>query len=269
MDAGQAPAWLQFILSLCLYDSFLTLVELNQQARALLAGSAAAHTPAYDNVAGAQALLADMTLLLHERTEMNSAASVMSVFGSASVFVSYWARGSLPAFRLFVLVIALISAAGFTVAAAGLRRLIDPHPAPEPVHAALERKPREPLTTPITVAQYASQMVKHSNFVWFSCMNVVQARAPSCAEPHRANVEACTAGVPLPLQLQFLPAVPAPPARHGAFARHGIAASRSGPNPLAAIVVNPLAYSVRRGVVRGAAPEQRGVFAAGEPRGGV
>lgn len=87
-----APAGLQFLLCLCLYDGFLTLVDLHHHA-----------------------LLADLALSAHDRTHLNFYCSLFSAAGSMSVFASYafWNKEDFSSFRAFCVVLAAGSGLGF------------------------------------------------------------------------------------------------------------------------------------------------------------
>lgn len=99
-----APAGLQFLLCLCLYDSFLTLVDLHHHA-----------------------LLADLALSAHDRTHLNFYCSLFSAAGSLSVFASYafWNKEDFSSFRAFCVALAAGSALGFVGATWLLRRRVE------------------------------------------------------------------------------------------------------------------------------------------------
>ena len=86
---------LQFLICLCLYDSFLTMVDLNQNA-----------------------LLADLAVSAKDRTGLNFYSSLFSAIGSLSVFMSYavWNKENFFSFRIFCVALAFCSAVGFTLA---------------------------------------------------------------------------------------------------------------------------------------------------------
>lgn len=85
---------LQFLICLCLYDGFLTLVDLNYNA-----------------------LLADLAVSASERTRLNFHSSLFSALGSLSVFLSYsfWDKEDFMSFRLFCVALAVLSVLGFAV----------------------------------------------------------------------------------------------------------------------------------------------------------
>lgn len=92
---------LQFLICLCLYDSFLTVVDLNQNA-----------------------LLADLAVSAKDRTDLNFYSSLFSAIGSLSVFMSYavWNKEDFFSFRVFCVALAFCSALGFTLATWLLRQ---------------------------------------------------------------------------------------------------------------------------------------------------
>lgn len=92
---------LQFLLCLCLYDGFLTMVDLHHSA-----------------------LLADLAVSATERARLNFHCSVFSALGSFSVFLSYafWDKDDFDSFRLFCVTLAVFSVSGFLSVSRLLRR---------------------------------------------------------------------------------------------------------------------------------------------------
>uniref|UniRef100_H2YZM5 Transmembrane protein 180 n=1 Tax=Ciona savignyi TaxID=51511 RepID=H2YZM5_CIOSA len=146
---------LQFIICLCLYDGFLTTVELQ-------------HT----------ALLADLAVRAHERTLLNKNSSVFSAVGSISVFMSYmfWNKTTQLPFQVFCICVALFSVVGFLIST---RCLIS--------HCETQKKLREDfikygeldqrdahLGSSIGFNKYLKQLVVNHNFRWFISMNLLQ-----------------------------------------------------------------------------------------------
>ena len=80
------PIALQFTIALCLYDSFLTMVDLHHQA-----------------------LLADIAIDAKDRVKLNSYCSAFSAAGSLSVFISYalWDKNDMMKFQMYCLFIYL------------------------------------------------------------------------------------------------------------------------------------------------------------------
>ena len=93
---------IQFVLCLCLYDSFLTMVDLHHSA-----------------------LLADLAVTTESRTSLNYYCSFFGAMGSLSVFLSYamWQRESLIRFQLFCAVLTFVSIIGFFYSTRVLRRI--------------------------------------------------------------------------------------------------------------------------------------------------
>lgn len=89
-----AYPWLQFVVCLCLYDGFLTMVDLHHSA-----------------------LLADLAVSNEDRTKLNSSCSIFSMLGSMSVFISYmlWHKEDLTFFRIFCFGLAVMSLTGYLV----------------------------------------------------------------------------------------------------------------------------------------------------------
>ncbi|XP_044924554.1 transmembrane protein 180 isoform X1 [Mustela putorius furo] len=156
-----APAGLQFLLCLCLYDGFLTLVDLHHHA-----------------------LLADLALSAHDRTHLNFYCSLFSAAGSLSVFASYafWNKEDFSSFRAFCVALATGSGLGFVGATQLLRRQVEAAGRqPEcPALAADGGLCGEELLTgcqdagSITLGQYLQQLARHRNFLWFVGMDLVQ-----------------------------------------------------------------------------------------------
>ena len=85
---------IQFVLCLCLYDGFLTMIDLNHLA-----------------------LLADLALSSKDRTNLNWYCSVFSGCGSLSVFLShhFWDRDHMGSFHVFCTLLSAFSLVGFFV----------------------------------------------------------------------------------------------------------------------------------------------------------
>ena len=92
---------LQFVICLCLYDGFLTVIDLHHSA-----------------------LLADLSVSADVRTRLNSYSSVFSAIGSLSVFLSYvvWNKDDLTVFRTFCILLVLISVTGFYISTTLLKK---------------------------------------------------------------------------------------------------------------------------------------------------
>ncbi|XP_037595488.1 transmembrane protein 180 [Cebus imitator] len=156
-----APAGLQFLLCLCLYDGFLTLVDLHHHA-----------------------LLADLALSAHDRTHLNFYCSLFSAAGSLSVFASYafWNKEDFSSFRAFCVTLAVSSGLGFLGATQLLRWRVeaarrDPGCSGLTVDSGLcgeELLVGSEEVDGITLGQYLRQLAHHRNFLWFVSMDLVQ-----------------------------------------------------------------------------------------------
>jgi Na+/melibiose symporter-like transporter len=89
---GQSYVWLQFPLCLCVYDTCLTIIDLQYSA-----------------------LLADLSISSLERNSFNYYAACFSAAGSLNVFTSYyiWCGSSFRSFQMFCLVMGVLSFFGF------------------------------------------------------------------------------------------------------------------------------------------------------------
>ena len=96
---------LQFVICLCLYDGFLTVIDLHHNS-----------------------LLADLAVSADTRTRLNSYCSVFNALGSLTVFLSYyvWNREQLYAFRMLCMVLTGLSFCGFIISAKVMMRLYRP-----------------------------------------------------------------------------------------------------------------------------------------------
>lgn len=85
---------LQLVICLCLYDTFLTMIDLHHSS-----------------------MLADIAVSAETRTDLNYYCSLFSCLGSISVFVSYlvWDKNNLWQFRVFCFIIAVMSLVGFYI----------------------------------------------------------------------------------------------------------------------------------------------------------
>ncbi|XP_038070881.1 transmembrane protein 180-like [Patiria miniata] len=150
---------LQFAVVLCLYDGFLTAVDLH-------------HT----------ALLADLALSAKDRTKLNGYSSFFSAAGSLSVFLSYvvWDRDTMQSFQIFCFVLAMFSAVGFFFVSRHLsRQYQDLRKKDDGMTSVISVKPQDVTTKAttedeVTIKRYIKQLSKHSNFQYFSLLNLVQ-----------------------------------------------------------------------------------------------
>jgi len=98
---------LQFAICLCLYDGFLTMIDLHHSA-----------------------LLADLAVHAGARARLKMYCSVFSAIGAMSVFLSYvfWNRttgsqGTIVPFQIFCFILAALSVGGFLVSTITLERM--------------------------------------------------------------------------------------------------------------------------------------------------
>jgi len=144
------------VCCLCLYDCFLTLVDLQHQA-----------------------LLADMAITANERSKLNSYCSVCSALGSASVFISYavWDKSRLLPFQTLCLTVASAVIVGFFICCSILqwefedrKKFDDAKENPTIViHESFQMNEKS-----ISAAEYGKQLLKQKNFLWFAFMNLIQ-----------------------------------------------------------------------------------------------
>ena len=95
---------IQFVVCLCIYDAFLTMVDLNHSA-----------------------LLADLAFSEKERTRLNGYSSLFAAAGSTSVFMSYyfWDKDNIVTFQTFCVCLAVFSLFGFVASTFTLRRYFE------------------------------------------------------------------------------------------------------------------------------------------------
>ncbi|XP_039258832.1 transmembrane protein 180-like isoform X2 [Styela clava] len=149
------PTFLQFVVCLCLYDAFLTAVDLQ-------------HT----------ALLADLAVQTNERNTLNRYCSIFSALGSFSVFASYavWSQHSTLPFQIFCVAVACFSASGFFISSKILSKSL-PETADftekdlQSIVQDTQMKNTEPK---ISAMKYIKQLYNNRNFRWFIAMNLLQ-----------------------------------------------------------------------------------------------
>ncbi|KAL8558518.1 hypothetical protein ACOMHN_038842 [Nucella lapillus] len=161
-----AYPWLQFLVCMCAYDGFLTMVDLHHSA-----------------------LLADLAVSNEDRTKLNAYCSLFSVMGSLSVFVSYmlWHKEDLTYFRSLCVVLTCISLVGYLVMSGVLKASYLRHHRSQLEQSgilALEDKSQTQIQSPAeddgstnpqaTFWKYVRQLKSHRNFLWFAAMNIVQ-----------------------------------------------------------------------------------------------
>ena len=144
------PVGFQFSLALCLYDGFLTMVDLNHQA-----------------------LLADLTVKANDRVTLNLFCSVFSAAGSFSVFVAFalWENEDISNFQIFCVTLSIIVCIGFHICC----KSMDYHYKSFPKQMLDESsKNRDQDSSIIAARTYIHQIFRHKNFLVFTMMNLLQ-----------------------------------------------------------------------------------------------
>ncbi|XP_045190123.2 transmembrane protein 180-like [Mercenaria mercenaria] len=144
---------LQFVICLCLYDGFLTMIDLHHAA-----------------------LLADLAISAETRTRLNSRASMFSILGSASVFLSYavWNKDNLRSFRIFCAILTLVSLLGFLVMTRVLKQVFQKNMEKmDEVKNSLSLS-NEGESDKHKLKSFVGELMTQTNFKWFAVMNLVQ-----------------------------------------------------------------------------------------------
>ena len=145
-----------FVVSMCMYDGMLTLVEVNHSA-----------------------LLADLTTSSDERATLNMYSAICAGIGSLSSFFGHlcWqssSAGSLLPFQLCCAAVALCSNACFFW---GTSVLFDVASNRSPTYSTQKRESREAQgrsEVPSDVSAFVKQMLKHRNFWLFQGFYLIQ-----------------------------------------------------------------------------------------------
>jgi len=155
--------WLQFVMCLCLYDTFLTAVDLQ-------------HT----------SLLADISVHLEHRAQLNKYSSISSTIGCLSVFLSYvfWNKSSILSFQVFCLSLSVFSAVGFYVSSSSLlRHYFTLHQVPSYSLSSTEHSliniwkdnsTSSKYSTTKVAFQYFNELKTNHNFKCFFPVNLLQ-----------------------------------------------------------------------------------------------
>ena len=139
----------QFAICLCLYDTFLSLIDLQQSA-----------------------LLADLSITVQARANMTSYEAAFSAAGSISVFLSYqvWDRGNLIPFQTLCILLAVISAIGFYVMSTFLQSFIS-----IPGHNTNYISNKDGVVPHnLSLKVYIRQLLAQKNFLRFTLINAIQ-----------------------------------------------------------------------------------------------
>lgn len=145
----------QFVVCLCLYDGFLTMVDLHHSA-----------------------LLADIAVSADRRTKLNSRSSLFSIIGTASVFFSYavWNKENLSSFRTFCFILSFVSLLGFWIMTTLLRQIFMDQ------SETLKQKSEDMNSNSLDLEEsdqkklknFVCQLSSQTNFIWFAVMNLIQ-----------------------------------------------------------------------------------------------
>ncbi|KAL4231139.1 Transmembrane protein 180 [Mactra antiquata] len=145
---------LQFVICLCLYDGFLTMIDLHHSA-----------------------LLADLAISAEARTRLNSKSSWFSILGSGSVFLSYavWNKDNLHTFRIFCAVLTLLSLVGFLIMTRVLKQVFQ-QSVDQPSNNSdnLSLSWSEDESDQRKLKNFVRELNKQTNFKWFAVMNLIQ-----------------------------------------------------------------------------------------------
>lgn len=145
---------LQFVVCLCLYDGFMTVVDLQHNS-----------------------LLADLAVSTHSRAQLNYYSSLFSAVGSVSVFLSYlaWNRERFITFQVFCLCLAVFSVTGFVVCTRILRNhYTELYPAQQLTQDWRQAEAETATASWTELRSYIGEVLKHRNFLLFAVMNLVQ-----------------------------------------------------------------------------------------------
>lgn len=152
------PCSIQYVVSMCLYDTCLTWVDLSHNS-----------------------LLAELTPQEDERSTMSMMASICSAAGSSLVFVSFmfWEKDRLGPFRVFMAVLVAFSIVGFRVAASVLSAMVPSlpskrsDPATQPAGAAVDLAGAAGVPT-IGMGAFLLETIENRNLMWFTLLSLVQ-----------------------------------------------------------------------------------------------
>lgn len=141
------PVGIQFSIVLCLYDCFLTIVDLHHQA-----------------------LLADLVVNSKERCKLNSYCSTFNAAGTISVFLSFmlWNKKDLFHFQLFCTGMAIMVFIGFFICCHSIGQYYNKKGV---VTSVVPHNSKDSI---VAMKKYLRQICHHRNFLLFSLMNLVQ-----------------------------------------------------------------------------------------------
>ncbi|CAF3342553.1 unnamed protein product [Rotaria socialis] len=135
---------LQLLLSLCLYDTFLTMIDLNYNS-----------------------LLIDISL--YKREILSSASVIGSALGSLTLFSSYlvWDSSNLRLFRIFVTILTILIMYGFLIVTQSMKQILYCD------HAKSNQENISKGHIP-TLWQFIWGISRHRNCLVFSLVNLIQ-----------------------------------------------------------------------------------------------
>ena len=141
---------LNFIIALCLYDAFLTVVDLSLSS-----------------------IMSDYSPSNAKRARLSKARSVGNIAASLIVFASYcvWDGDDITSFKLFCFAIATCAALGFYWGTEWLLANVPSDGAIETETAPVEYKSNNSITIAF---KYMSQLCQMRNFALFIAMSLVQ-----------------------------------------------------------------------------------------------
>lgn len=143
--------WLQFPLCLCLYDTFLTICDLQYSA-----------------------LLADLEVSSLKRNNFNYYSSLFASIGVISIFISYpiWRSDSFSNFQFYCLFISTIAFIGFCVSSSKLSTyLLKSNISYEKNDDMIQRKTKK---IQWNLVNYIKLLPRHKNLFYFSILNLIQ-----------------------------------------------------------------------------------------------
>lgn len=147
---------LQFILCLCAYDAFLTLIDLQHSA-----------------------LLAELSTSPTDRAAMNGYQSLFSAVGSVSVFISYavWDKSDMARFRIYSTVLAVVSSVGVYAVTRHLQKTFTTGITAKPQHTPATSDGQQSRKS---FLNFLKRAMKQRNFVIFIMINLIQVSSMLC-----------------------------------------------------------------------------------------
>ncbi|CBY34411.1 unnamed protein product [Oikopleura dioica] len=152
------PVWSHFVVGICLYDSFLTVMDLNMNS-----------------------LLADISSSMEERTALSKSRSLGNIVASISVFISYavWDQSSLQYFKIFCFCISIISGVGFFITSSilisqfELKSSLSEISPRSSILGSIKMPSLKPAAI-VAALSYLCQLCSMKNFLYFVMMSLIQ-----------------------------------------------------------------------------------------------